>query len=109
MIRIKVLKDKHGAIRGFTVKGHAGAGSYGNDIVCSAVSALAYTAVGALSALARINDYTEQDGYMTCRVADNIPDDKKECVRIILETILIGFKQIEFSYGKYIDISYREE
>ena len=40
MIEIVFTKDEKGNYRGFSCHGHAGAGAYGEDIVCAAVSAL---------------------------------------------------------------------
>ena len=104
MIKIKVIRDSTNLIRGFTIKGHAGFSEAGSDIVCAAVSALAYTAAGALLEFIGIDGHTEKHGYMKCIVSDEIPKDKKDKAEIILETIVLGFKQIEHSYGRYISV-----
>ena len=104
MINIHIVRDTDGFIWEFTVKGHAGAGRYGYDIVCSAVSVLAYTAVGALEEMIGIKNYIEKDGYMKCAIPCDLADDKKVKVRIILETIVTGFKQVRLSYKKYVTV-----
>ncbi|MCX7711615.1 MAG: ribosomal-processing cysteine protease Prp [Clostridia bacterium] len=106
MINIHVVRDNEGFIWEFTVDGHAGFGAAGNDIVCSAVSALAYTAIGALEDVAGIKfDYSIEDsGYMRCSIPTDIPFHKKNEVGTILKTIVLGFKQIELSYGKYVAV-----
>lgn len=104
MIKISIVRDKEGFIWEFTVKGHAGYKEYGSDIVCAAVSAVAYTAVGALDDLAGIRNHTEKDGYMKCSIPLDIPRDKKQIAYIILETMAIGFRQIEEAYGKYVSV-----
>lgn len=108
MINICIKRDKEGFIREFTVKGHAGYSKRGKDIVCAAVSAIAYTAVGALNELAGVNNYIEEDGYMKCVLPAHMSDEGKYKARIILETMAIGFKQIECSYGKYVSVSDEE-
>lgn len=104
MIKISVVRDKQRFIWEFTVRGHARFAKSGSDIVCSAVSALAYTAAGALEELAGINSYIEKDGYMKCVIPSDIHEDKKVVVKIILDTIVLGFKQIEHSYRKYVSV-----
>ncbi|MDP4094090.1 MAG: ribosomal-processing cysteine protease Prp [Bacillota bacterium] len=104
MINISIVRDKKGFIWEFTVKGHAGYGKYGSDIVCAAVSVVAYTAIGALDELAGIKNYSEKDGYMKCSIPLDIPEDKKQTAGIILETMAIGFKQVRNAYGKYVSV-----
>ena len=106
MIKIHIARDPEGFIWEFTVEGHAGYGGKGKDIVCAAVSAVAYTAIGALEDVAGIKiNYTIQDsGYMMCSIPVDIPYDKKPEVRTILETIAVGFKQIMLSYEKYVTV-----
>lgn len=105
MIKVNVVRDKEGFIWQFTVKGHAGFEEPGKDIVCSAVSVTAYNAIGALSELAGLKDfYSERDGFMLCSIPDNLSNRNKEIVKVIMETTVIGFKQIELSYGKYVSV-----
>ncbi|MDR2314605.1 MAG: ribosomal-processing cysteine protease Prp [Spirochaetaceae bacterium] len=49
MIQIQVILDGTGLLRRCEIRGHAGAGPKGGDIVCAAVSVLARAALGALS------------------------------------------------------------
>jgi len=104
MIKIKVIRNDACLVRGFTVSGHAGFAESGKDIVCAAISALAYTAAGALLELIGIDGYKEKHGYMKCVIPEDIPEDKKKKAEIILETIIVGFKQIEGSYARYVSV-----
>lgn len=104
MINVNIVRDKEGFIWEFTVKGHARFAASGSDIVCSAVSAIAYTAVGALGELAGISNYSEKDGYMKCSIPLDVSRDKKDTVKIILESMVIGFKQVENSYKKFVRV-----
>ncbi|HOM03301.1 MAG TPA: ribosomal-processing cysteine protease Prp [Acetivibrio sp.] len=108
MIKVEVIRDSERFIREIKVRGHARYSRHGRDIVCAAVSALAYTAAGALEELAGIEGYTEKDGYMRCTVPKDIPEEKKELVKTILETVVIGLKQVELGYAKYVSVLDKE-
>lgn len=107
MTNVNIVRDKEGFIWEITVDGHAGSSQKGdNDIVCAAVSAIAFTAINALEELTGIKSYSTKDGWMKCTVPADIPQDLKPKVKIILDTIAIGFKQIEYtpSYKRYISV-----
>jgi uncharacterized protein len=104
-ININIIRDNSGFIRQFKVEGHAGYAEQGRDIICAAASVTAYTAVGALEDLAGIkNCYTENDGYFLCSIPAEITDSQKQVAGIILETTVIGFKQLELVYKKFISV-----
>lgn len=49
----------------FTVKGHAGAGTAGNDIVCAAVSSAAYMAANTVTEILGVEAQAQvEDGYL---------------------------------------------
>lgn len=103
MINISIFRDKQGIIKRLKIEGHAGYGQRGNDIVCAAVSVTAYNAVGALEELAGIkNCHYEKDGYMEINIPSDIGEECKKTARIILETTVVGFKQIEMEYKNYV-------
>jgi uncharacterized protein len=108
MVKVRFIKNKDGFIRKMVIKGHAGFDKKGRDIVCAAVSVTAYTAVGALEELAKLDSksiYNERDGYMVCDISTDIPDDKKHDIDIIMKTTVVGMKQIELTYGKdYVSV-----
>lgn len=108
MISINVVRDKNGFIWEFVVKGHAGYDKPGRDIVCSAITAIATTAVGALEDIVGIKDSIVEEGYLRCTIPKDISQEDKAKVKLILETIIIGFKQIEFSYKKYVSVLDKE-
>lgn len=105
MINIRIVRDKDGFIWQFEVRGHAEYSTRGNDIVCAAVSVTAYNAVGALDELLKMkNCYKEKDGYMLCSIPSDVPEEKKQTIRVILETTVVGFKQIQKQYRKYVSV-----
>ncbi len=83
MIRVR-FQTADGLLSGFHLSGHAGAGDYGQDIVCAAVSSAAYMTantvteiVGATAAI------TVHDGLMELTVTSRL----EEC-----QNILSGFQ-----------------
>lgn len=106
MTKINVVRDNKGFIWEFQTSGHAGFAPQGEDIVCAAVSVLAQTAVGAMQDLIgeKYFSYKIKNGYLKCTVSLDIPEELKEKTLTILETIVIGFKQIELTYGKYVSV-----
>ncbi len=104
MINIIVTRDKEGFIWQYTVKGHAGYAEAGKDLVCCAVSTVAYTGINALDELAGIKNYNIKDGYMVCSIPTDISPELKEKVKVIMDTIEVGFKQIELTYSKFVSV-----
>ncbi|HOV27160.1 MAG TPA: ribosomal-processing cysteine protease Prp [Pseudobacteroides sp.] len=117
MIQIHIIRDKSGIVREYEVRGHAGSDEYGRDIVCAAVSVIAYMGVNALDELAGIKlydkgtgEFVERDGYMRCVLPLDIDPDKMQTVKVILDTMVVGFKQLVETpdYKRYISISDEE-
>ena len=66
---------------GFRVKGHSGAGSEGNDIVCAAVSSAAYLAANTITDVIGAKAEIELDeGYLSLIVA---PEQQARCADIL--------------------------
>ncbi len=109
MIRLE-LKKSDGLYCGFTCKGHAEYADPGEDIVCSAVSALTQTCVLGL---------TEEIG-LDCGVsidADNgiqlilerdTSSENAEKADLIIRVMLRGLREIEKSYPGTLKIQNRE-
>ena len=72
MIRAR-FQTAHGQLIGFHLSGHAGAGEYGQDIVCAAVSSAAYMTANTITEIVKANvDITVQDGMMDLTVLDRL-------------------------------------
>lgn len=105
MIKIIIYKSHEGKITGFKVTGHSGYNTHGKDIVCSAISALAQTAILGLLKVAEAEvGYKIDEGYLMCSLKDTESDRKCIMCEAILETMYEGLKNIRESYEKYIDI-----
>lgn len=88
--------------------GHAGFNP-GNDIVCAAISALAYTLLGTLQNLKHdfpndfLLEHFDNHGVVFCNVS-NISAQAMPHVIDIFKTIYIGLKQIEAKYPAHLKI-----
>ncbi|MDI3480471.1 MAG: uncharacterized protein PWQ97_126 [Tepidanaerobacteraceae bacterium] len=92
------------------VSGHAEFASYGKDIVCAGVSALVETCILGIENISEFKPLViKKDGY----VLVEIPRDVSACARkkanIIMETILLGLKDISNSYPQYVQVTIKKE
>nr|DAH16025.1 MAG TPA: YsxB-like protein [Caudoviricetes sp.] len=102
MINIKLkcdTPDVKGAQCILTMDGHANY-SDGNDIVCSAASAIVYSLLGFLD-----NFYPGNFSlYMTSGHLELVVKDYKEDLITAFEVVHIGLEQIAFQYPKNVNI-----
>lgn len=79
------IKHYRGHVSGFTITGHADAGEYGQDIVCSAVSVLSITTVNGLQEVVGLDVDVDSDdkngGYLSVDVP--IVLDSKKAFRLM--------------------------
>ena len=97
---IKVLiKQEEKKFVSLEVKGHANSAPHGEDLVCSAVSAIL---TGGLNNLANPKDFDIklEEGNAYVKVKNSISSHDE----VVLETIITSLKTIEESYGKFIQI-----
>mgnify|MGYP005788785045 CR=1 FL=1 len=108
MICVRFYRDSIGQYRGFAVKGHAGYGVYGSDIVCAAVSALSINAANSIEYFSsdRAAVRTEEEaGILFLR----LDTQKDETSQLFLKSLELGLKSIQKQYGsKYLKILYKE-
>jgi len=91
MIKVDIYRNAAGSIYRYVVTGHANTAPYGQDIVCAGVSALTQTAVlGLKQQLGREFSLTVKSGKIDVELQD--PPD--EMTAAILETMLLGLKEI---------------
>ena len=102
MIKIDVYKDSLGLINGCKIVGHAGLAESGQDIVCSAISILAYTTASAVQQLLNIQlDGETSPGRMEFFLTANANDQ----TQLLFRTMLIGFTDVAQQYPKRVRIS----
>lgn len=107
-IKVIVTEDRDGFIREVSIRGHAGYSRRGRDVVCAAVSVLAYTLAGAMEEFTGFKNYVEKDGYMKITIDRHcIPEEKIDKANTITETVVFGLRQTAESYKEYINICFR--
>ena len=104
MINAKVFwQGKH--LIGFDIKGHADYAPKGEDIVCSAVSILAIATVNSLlEQVGQVLVKESADGYVSCRLADDLAGDKEIKAQAVLRTLLIGLNGVSMEYPEYCQL-----
>jgi hypothetical protein len=99
--------DKDGRLA-FTAEGHSGYGEYGKDIVCAAVSALAFTLAGNAEDM-KTNGWLVRDPEIDMETgAKVVCAPKKECIaeaRLVFCTVMTGFVMLENSYPEHVHVT----
>lgn len=109
MIKVNVLRDQEHHIKEFKVTGHAYAAEAGKDIVCAAISALTQTTILGLCEVLKIQaSYKISEGYLECKLPDDLTEEKQLQAHNLLETMVLGIKNIQESYSKYIIVHDKE-
>jgi uncharacterized protein YsxB (DUF464 family) len=108
-----LFKKKGGNIISFTANGHTGFGEEGQDILCSAVSAMSYTILNGIIEVLKIDlvqntDYFihEESGYLSINLESRSEEDIEKS-QVLLRTLLVGFDSMK-NYEDYIKVSIEE-
>ena len=95
MINVIIKRDKDKVAKGIEIKGHAGYGEYGQDIICAAVSSLALN-------MASVSD---DGGYFSF----SFPDEVSSESQLLMKSLILGLQNIQRDYGaEYINFRFRE-
>lgn len=109
MITIEVKRDPHGLVTTIRAQGHADYADHGEDIICSAVTAVITTAMAGLEDLLGVkHKRTLLDGDVGLELDQpkRLSPALAEKTALMLETCVLGLKQIEYSYGnEYLAVS----
>ena len=109
MITFTVWKSEH-QYKGFESKGHADYAEQGQDIVCSAVSVLAQTAVLGLVQVAHIpaGYAIEEDGGLHCILGRDATEEQCKEAELLLKTLSAGLHAVDESYPGYLKFVSKE-
>lgn len=99
MIEITV-NSTEGHIVSLEIKGHAGSGAYGHDLVCAVVSGIAVGMANAVDQLLKEDDIIVEEGYV--RIHLQHPDDKSD---LIMNTGMIELQTAAEVNQDYIRIT----
>ena len=108
MTTITIYQDQNQMPVGFSTKGHAGYGEYGEDIVCAGISALVLNAINSIEAF---TDTTfslkteEESGSIEFRINGAYGSD----AQLLLRSMILGLKGIQNDYGKkFLRLHFKE-
>ena len=108
MVTVEIFLDDNELIKGFTVEGHSGFAPHGEDIVCSAISALAQTAVLGLTEYVHLTpQLVIKQGDLRCFLPKQLTEEQLNLTQAILQTFVLGLTALAESYEKYLIIHKR--
>jgi len=110
MITVNIKMSTDDKVVGLEVTGHADYSEYGSDIVCSAVSALTQTALLGLINIAKLDiEYCIDEGLLSFSIPHIEDRDARIKAWAILDTMVMGLKNISENYSPYIRIVVKRE
>ena len=113
MVTVTML-SQGGHAAGFTSTGHANFGEAGEDIVCSAISALTQTCCLGLIQVVGLKEGKElvysidEDEGIHCVLADDTRGERLDQAELLFLTMEAGLRSIQESYRKSLKIRHRE-
>lgn len=101
MINADFFVKDDGVLTGFTVSGHSGFAEEGSDIVCSAVSAMAYLTANTVTEVIGASPEIETgDGFLSLKLNKG---DESKC-EIPLKGFYLQMKELVKQYPDYIRV-----
>jgi hypothetical protein len=107
MINVTILKNCNSYIVGFCVNGHAGYADSGEDIVCSAVSALTISVINSIETLTDVAFHVDSN-QKNGDIEFILEDEPEHDTELILKVFEIGISGIYESYNDYICLTFKE-
>ena len=108
MINVIIRCDKDKVAKGIEIKGHAGYGEYGQDIICSAVSSLALNMANSVEEFTEDHfegSVSDDGGYFSFSFPDEISPESQ----LLMKSLILGLQNIQRDYGaEYINFRFRE-
>lgn len=108
MINVIIRRDKDKVAKGIEIKGHAGYGEYGQDIICSAVSSLALNMANSVEEFTDDHfegSVSDDGGYFSFSFPDEISPESQ----LLMKSLILGLQNIQRDYGaEYINFRFRE-
>ena len=108
MINVIIKRDKDKIAKGIEIKGHAGYGEYGQDIICAAVSSLALNMANSVEEFTEDHfegSVSDDGGYFSFSFPDEISPESQ----LLMKSLILGLQNIQRDYGaEYINFRFRE-
>jgi hypothetical protein len=87
------------------VSGHANYADSGKDIVCAGVSAITVGTVNSIEELTGVvMESKVKSGFLNAKLPADLNTEVSEQVQLLLSSMVVMLKNIEDSYGQYIQI-----
>ena len=106
MINVEFIKNKDNQFLSFIINGHANYDDYGNDIVCSAVSAVSIGTVNSIVSIAKFkpNVYKKnKGGYLKVSIPiKDVNNSQLYISQILLNSLYIELQGISKNYPKNV-------
>ncbi|MBU3110427.1 ribosomal-processing cysteine protease Prp [Clostridium lacusfryxellense] len=109
MVKVKFVRSS-GKIISFKIKGHAQPKEkqLDVDLICNSISVISQTTVIGIEEVLKIKvKYVIDDGFLNLNLKGQTLEDIERC-QVLLETMILGLKSIEITYGKYINVEIEE-
>lgn len=106
MTNIKIEKLNNHIVK-VEANGHSGYNTKGNDVLCAGISAIIQTAVLGILKIAKIDtvEYeTNENGYLILNLPNKLSAEQQTKTDCILETMLLGLKDLKEGYSNYINL-----
>lgn len=107
MIRSIVFRDGQGRVKRFSVRGHADAAEYGEDIVCAAVSILVTNAINSAEHLLGVkiaDDAQVAPGDVVCTIPTLTGHDDEK-LQLLFKAMVFGIQQVADAYPDFVTLS----
>mgnify|MGYP001264990692 CR=1 FL=1 len=90
------------------ISGHSDLNKKGNDILCSAISALSQTFILTVARLLKIKQQISRDeGFLSSLITlDNVSAEDRSKLKLLIESLLIGLLEINGEYPDKIKIEF---
>jgi len=90
------------------ISGHSDLNKKGNDILCSAISALSQTFILTVARILKINQQiSRDDGFLSSLITlDEVSAEDRLKLKLLIESLLIGLLEINGEYPDKIKIEF---
>ena len=106
MTEIILYRDKDTNITGGVLKGHTDYAEEGSDTVCASVSSVLFMTLNGIENVLNISFGCEaESGYAEFVFPDDLDDNDRKQINILLESMYLYYKELEGQYSKNIKIT----
>ena len=109
MIKVTVYRNQ-GCVCGFQMSGHSGYAEAGEDIVCSAISALVINTINSIEQLTKseLEVTADEDGALIEAFFKDQPSDEAE---LLMRSLVLGITSIKDNgeTSEFVDLIFEED